>query len=364
MITTAVRRDTPAAVQALAAVPGVLVATWGSTARDEETPLSDVDLLCWNPTGAALPEVTVAGGYLDLVVCTGDAAALASWARANATDLHAVMFSRPAGGDPRLLPAFQEVVAGLWNDTALRAREVLHLLATTTALPRVHGSALLRPEKFGPGGTRGWSALGECASLLDGRVRHRSTATALAALAAAGDVDGDAADSFAAAMRLRRECEAGTRSFHGVSAEAYLSSARRLLHRHDDWLRTHAGDETRVMRSVFAARSGAEVAGLLDTAHGGSWWVRHAALMNAHTGDATLRRIIRDTRHSGAWWADRNLVLYAVRHPNASAALLDDVVRACPELRLMDLEAVRQRRATLAFTDHHTPSVQGKQEVR
>ncbi|WP_129310686.1 hypothetical protein [Streptomyces sp. L2] len=404
MIAADVRQDAASVVRALTdAVPDVVIATWGGTARAEMTARSDLDLMCWNPSGAPLPEVDLGGGrYLDLVTCSGDASRLRSWARTNATDLHAVMFSRPVGGDPALLPAFQEAVGTLWRDATLRAREVVHLLATATALPRVHGPHLQRPEKFGLGGTRGWTALGECEALVDGRLRHRTTTAALTALAAGGEADPCAPDAFAAAMLLRRRCESGGatyddhRAVYALLSSLYLSSARRLLTDRLPWLREHAatevatlrrlsdgllGDsglggteppdttdpwaagegcsETETMLRVFTARSHRDVAVLLASPHGGSWWVRHAALMNPWTDAEALRRIIRHTERSGDWWGDRNLVLYAIRHPNSSFDLLDDIVRICPGLRLMDLEAVRVRRATLDFSDH-TPKLRDK----
>jgi hypothetical protein len=396
VIAASVLEDAESVARTLtAAVPDVVIATWGGTARGEATPRSDLDLLCWNPEGAVLPEVAVRrASYLDLVTCVGDASGLILWARSNATDLHALMFSRVIGGSPALFSSFRRVSQTLWRDSTIRAREVYHLLATCVALPQLHGRSLQRPEKFALGGTRCWTALAECGSLISGRIHHQATEPALRELAALDAVDPRAPAAFAAAMRLRVGCEHGEIDFDDQDAayeelsSVFLSSARRLLARHSAWLGAHAGpereslrrltsellrsddgctghavdaaaltgattpSETEIMLRALTAGSRKEVADALASPHGDSWWVRHAAIMNAHTHDDTLRLMIRHTSRNGQWWADRNLILYAIRHPNASRLLLEDIVRTCHGLRLMDVQAIRARRATLDFTEN------------
>ncbi|TQF08012.1 hypothetical protein E6W39_00170 [Kitasatospora acidiphila] len=372
----------------LDAVPGLVVTAWGSTARRERTPSSDLDLMCWNPGGAELPALTVQyAQYLDLVACTGGRGALRGFATANATDLHAVMFSEVIGGDPALVSAFEEVVGDLWRDSRLRAQEVCHLLATAVLLPAVHGATLYRPEKFALGATRCWTALAECGALIEGRSRHHATEPVLGALAAQGLVEPGAPAAFATAMRLRRDCEQGRTSHReqqvrrAALAAEFLASVRRLLDRRHDWLAANAPldsevlqqlaavltgtaiparaegtacrSEPQAMLQVFLAGSARQVRAQLERAYGGSWWVRHAALMNPHTDAATLRLIVRQSASHRRRWADRNLLLYALRHPNASQGLLDDIARRGHPLRPMDCEAARAAAAALADRRSH-----------
>ena len=155
----------------IACVPGAVVATWGSTGREEMTRLSDLDLLCWNPDGEPLPELRVRHAtYLDLVECRhSGAVGLHAWATANATDLHALLFARRAGPPGERAEQFRATSRHLWSDERLRAREIYHLLITSIRVGTIFGSSLARPEKFTLGATRCWTVLAECGQLLAGR---------------------------------------------------------------------------------------------------------------------------------------------------------------------------------------------------
>src|ERR1017187_1327628 len=142
----------------IACVPGAVVATWGSTGREEMTRLSDLDVLCWNPDGEPLPELRVR-----------HATYLHAWATANATDLHALLFARHAGPPGERAEQFRTTSRRLWSDERLRAREIYHLLITSIRVGTIFGSSLARPEKFTLGATRCWTVLAECGQLLAGR---------------------------------------------------------------------------------------------------------------------------------------------------------------------------------------------------
>jgi hypothetical protein len=195
----------------IAYVPGAVVATWGSTGREEMTRLSDLDLLCWNPDGGPLPQLRVRhAAYLDLVECrSGAAAGLHAWATANATDLHAVLFARRAGPPGERAEQFRAVSRRLWSDEWLRAREVYHLLITSVRVGTILGSSLARPEKFALGATRCWTVLAECGQLLAGRALEGGTLGVLRCMAQADLTDEDAEPAFALAMDLRRRHENG-----------------------------------------------------------------------------------------------------------------------------------------------------------
>ncbi|MEV6927474.1 hypothetical protein AB0M46_23625 [Dactylosporangium sp. NPDC051485] len=373
--------------------PELLVATWGGTARGEMTRLSDLDLFCWNPRRTPLPELMVRhAAYLDLVTCDDDRAGLHRWATSNATDLHAVMFARPLGPPTaRSAAQFDEVVEALWADQALRAREVYHLVATSIAGGRLYGAGMYRPEKFAVGATRCWSALAECGQLILG-IRHGAgTEAMLRSLAADGLLTPTAVTSFQQAMRFRLKCEEGEATFAELASaynelEAhYLTCAGDLIRAGGPWLQRHAPltpktfarlgsallaaprwpalaaqssptGKAEAMMHAFLADNSAELRTLLgQPRHGSNWWVRHAAILNAHCDPRTLESIVDAVVRTGGWWANRNLILYAIRHPAADAQLLDRLRGMAQQLRPMDREALAAReQTTLRCTERST----------
>jgi hypothetical protein len=347
------------------------------------TRLSDLDLFCWNPRRTPLPDLTGRHARaLDLVTCDGDSVGLRGWAEANATDLHAVLFGTPLGPPTGSSAQFAAVVAALWRDDALRAREVYHLVATSISFARLFGATLYRPEKFAVGATRCWSALAQCGQLFAGVPRGDGTAANLRRLASDGLVNPMAATSFREAMRLRRLCEDGDATFAEL-ADAYdalkvhyLTCVGELVRAIQPWLARHAPltrttfsrfraelldaphwappaespdptGEVEAMMQTFLAPDTAIVRELLGQhRHGLSWWVRHAALMNVHCDPSTLRSIVDAVVRAGSWWADRNLILYAIRHPAADRQLLDHIRGMSDQLRPMDRAALAAREQT------------------
>jgi hypothetical protein len=370
--------DTAQYVAALMNVcPDVVLATWGATARGEMTRLSDVDLFCWNPLRVALPPTpTEHMRYLDLVTCDGDKTDLRSWALSNATDLHAVMFARRLGHANDRTADFAQVVRSLWRDDAVRAREVYHLVASSLAIGRRCTPGAHRPEKFTLGGSRCWSVLAECGQLATGKPHADGTDANLRRLAASGLVSAEAADSFDVSMRLRRECEDRSGTFSLVSAEfdalghVYTRCVRELLENVGPWLDRHApltqatrhelqmylenasgraaprdepdgSGETDAMMRAFLTLDASELRYLLAmSSFRSSWWLRHAALLNADCPPEYLGLIVDGVIASGRWWADRNLILYAVRHPRADQALCDRLRAVDRMLRPMDRAAL------------------------
>jgi hypothetical protein len=351
----------------IACVPGAVVATWGSTGREEMTRLSDLDLLCWNPDGEPLPELRVRHAtYLDLVECRhSGAVGLHAWATANATDLHALLFARRAGPPGERAEQFRATSRHLWSDERLRAREIYHLLITSIRVGTIFGSSLARPEKFTLGATRCWTVLAECGQLLAGRALEGGTLDALRRMAQAGLVDEDAERAFALAMRLRRRYENG----HACPADLfrylawqYRKSVAAYLGAADDWLNEHAPLRPETARllheAVNADGASVTVSGVaapppaddcaqpgeadvmltialtpdaavthekvVQSSSASGWWLRHAALLNPDTYPATLEFIVKAAARDERLWPDRNLILYAIRHPRADPGLLYD----------------------------------------
>jgi hypothetical protein len=73
------------------------------------------------------------------------------------------------------------------------------------------------------------------------------------------------------------------------------------------------------------------------------WWLRHAALLNPAAHPATLEFIARAAARDERLWPDRNLILYAIRHPGAGQALLHELWDLRRRLRPMDRTALRLR---------------------
>lgn len=362
--------------------PDLVVATWGGTARGEMTRCSDLDLLCWNPGGQNLPDLPATRfAYLDLVTCSDDRSALATWAKANATDLHAVMFSRCLAGSRERVAQFEEVRASLWQDFTLRAREIFHLVATSIRVASMYGQTLYRPEKFSLGATRCWTVLAECGQLFVGTQNPSPTDATLLRMTYSGLASPQATPAFTHAMKLRRMCEDGEARFadldheYKMLADQYLGEAARLLLAITPWIQRHAPlssktldrlstellrvpstanpdviqpkNETEAMMSAFLAADAEELESLLQP--GASWWVRHAAILNPASTPTVLHSIIDDIVHGQTWWPDRNLILYAIRHPAADKGLLDRLRALEHRLRPMDIEALTRR-----FTDFDT----------
>lgn len=369
----------------IACVPGAVVATWGSTGREEMTKLSDLDLLCWNPDGGPLPELRVRhAAYLDLVECRSGAAGLHAWATANATDLHALLFARHIGPPGEGAEQLRATSRRLWSDERLRAREIYHLLITSIRVGTIFGSSLARPEKFALGATRCWTVLAECGQLLAGRPVEGGTRDVLRCMAQAGLVDGDAGRAFALAMRLRRRHENG----HACSADLlpylarqYRKSVAAYLGAADDWLNEQAPLRSETARllheTVHADGALVTVPGVAAAPPSGDcpqpseadamltialtpdaavihekiarsssesgWWLRHAALLNPDTYPATLEFIVKAATRDERLWPDRNLILYAIRHPDAGPGLLADLWALRRRLRPMDRDALRLR---------------------
>lgn len=360
--------------------PEIVVATWGGTSRWEMTRRSDLDLLCWNPNKVHLPELTARhAAYLDLVICDDDQTGLRKWATANATDMHAVMFARRLGREGGRSKQFADVVDTLWRDEKIRAREVYHLVATSIALPRLCGAETYRPEKFALGATRCWSALAECGQLIAGTRSDDSTEDTLRKMAFKGLVSQTAASSFRRAMILRRRCEDGHSSFGGVAnafmllGENYRACAAELIRANLPWLQRHAPlarptfellgaallgaaeraalpaprtslGEAETMMRCFLSQDRSQIWGMVTASpYRASWWVRHAAIMNPHCSPATLTFIIDDAIRAGRLWPDRNLILYAIRHPAADQTLLERLHGIEHQLRPMDRDALASR---------------------
>jgi len=111
------------------------------------------------------------------------------------------------------------------------------------------------------------------------------------------------------------------------------------------------------MMQAFLSRNAMQLNDLLlNSPHRPSWWVRHAAILNANLAPATLRSIVDEVTRAQRWWPDRNLILYAVRHPAADEHLLDHLHSVSHLLRPMDREALaRRRRASIDKEGHRTP---------
>ena len=370
----------------IACVPGAVVATWGSTGREEMTRLSDLDLLCWNPDGGPLPQLRARhAAYLDLVECCSGAAGLHAWATANATDLHALLFARHAGPPGERAEQFRVTSRRLWSDERLRAREIYHLLITSIRVGTIFGSSLARPEKFTLGATRCWTVLAECGQLLAGHALEGGTRDALRCMAQAGLASENAEPAFALAMRLRRRYENG----HACSADLfrdlasqYRNSVALYLSAADDWLNEHAPLRPQTARllheAVHADDAPVTVPGVAaplsdecaqpseadamltialtpdaavihekvtQSSSESGWWLRHAALLNPATYPATLEFIVRAAARDERLWPDRNLILYAIRHPRAGQGLLSDLWALRRRLRPMDRDALRRRLA-------------------
>jgi len=368
-----------------ACVPGAVVAAWGSTGREEMTRLSDLDLLCWNPDGGPLPELRVRhAAYLDLVECRSSAAGLHAWATANATDLHAVLFARHAGPPGERAEQLMAASRRLWGDERLRARETYHLLITSVRVGTISGSSLPRPEKFTLGATRCWTVLAECGQLLAGRALEGGTRDVLRHMAQAGLTDDDAEPAFTLAMRLRRRYENDHACPAGLSGDLawqYRTSVAAFLGAADDWLNEHAplrpqtagllheavhadgvpatapgvaalppsGDcpqpgEADAMLTIALTPDAAVIhERVVQSSSESGWWLRHAALLNPVTYPATLEFIARAAVRDERLWPDRNLILYAIRHPGAGQGLLIDLWALRRRLRPMDRDALRRR---------------------
>jgi len=358
-------------------VPGAVVATWGSTGREEMTRLSDLDLLCWNPDGGPLPQLRVRhAAYLDLVECRSGAADLQAWATANATDLHALLFARHAGPPEERAEQLRAASRRLWSDEHLRAREVYHLLITSIRVGTIFGSSLARPEKFTLGATRCWTVLAECGQLLAGHALEGGTQDVLRCMAQADLADEDAGRAFALAMRLRSRYENGhacSADLFGHLARQYRKSVAAYLAGASGWLNEHAPLRPETARlfheavhadGVAVPPSGdcqqpGEADAMLTIAltpdaavihekvvHSRSetgWWLRHAALLNPNTYPATLEFIVKAAARDERLWPDRNLILYAIRHPGAGPGLLSDLWALRRRLRPMDRNALRRR---------------------
>jgi hypothetical protein len=342
---------------AVATDPRVVLAAWGATARRETTRLSDMDILCWNPQRVALPEMNVRqAAYLDLVHCETDRAGLRAWALANSTDLNAVMFARVIRATGPSAAQFAEIVESLWCDDAVRARSVYHILAASINVARLHVQCRYRPEKFALGASR----------------------CNLRRMARARLVPSSAPDAFLWSMRLRRQCEDGVACFaelaqeYAALGEAFLACAADLITACLPWLQAHAPltpgtlarvgsdlfgascwpvsdglaratGEAEAMMRVFMAHDDQQVRHELSTSpHGSSWWIRYAAVVAAATGAATLRSIVDAVIRHSDWWTDRNLILYAMRHPAADADLLDRIREIRHQLRPIDLIALSE----------------------
>jgi len=367
------------------AAADLVLAAWGATGRGEATRRSDLDLFCWNPRGVDLVHPSVRhAAYLDLLTCVADSQGLRDWALSNATDLHAVMFARVLRGSPTDIARFRGIVRSLWHDTQIRAREIYHLIGACIALPRLHGTATHRPEKFLLGATRCWTALAECAFLRSGYIGHYSTRHGLRLLINKGVIGSDTMSLYDHATELRRLCEDEQISHRELVAKlepigaAFLRCARSFISGNIEWLCQNAPISQITLRRLGTELLGAPdiqdnmgtVTPLTDAddmlrvllsddpdeiqrlVHGRpphrNWWVRHAALMNRNTRAATLFSIVAGTVREQRWWPDRNLILYAIRHPSSDDRLVNLLLANAGQLRSMDVAAIAARRPTRA----------------
>lgn len=351
---------------------GYACGIWGSLAREDQTPASDLDLLCLTrnkePPISHLSKAAASSGFaqrrLDVLHFVAgealDAAALGS-----GTDLHGIYFTKSVHGDPWVCGRFAKLQAMLRARADIRAREILSIALGWRSLADATGPDHPLYAKFARGGTNLWVRISQIVQLRDPRLISDPPQRLLEVAASMALVPADRViREWREAVARRRE-DRGSHCFDLPPRET-MRCLEGVLAVNVPWLAEHGAMPTESLNaSVRVVTTGARLAqmpraggagligpmltafgsrdpsvlGRLAARVGEDWWLAHALVLNDHTPSAALERVAFARAASDFSW--RTIRLYAAGHPNARRTFTQRIL-ATPGLRDQDYAAARR----------------------
>jgi hypothetical protein len=245
-------------------------------------------------------------------------------------------------------------------------------MSQTILHPRISGQSLFRPEKYSVGATRSWVTIAETYALIRGwKGRFITTNVLQAVEKLLGLTPDELVCSYLLAKKLRASIEKNECNFSDCVNEysqlnkVFTKVARGLIEIHLPWLQNHSGIDqellsnlfetlferkpigpislptsihfpTQIMVKVITAKDDSQIRQAL-VSNNDDWFPRSAVTTNPYASAETLHQVAFP-EHDIDWWVNRNIRLWAMRHPNVARESVDKLI-ATAGLRKMDYEA-------------------------
>jgi hypothetical protein len=301
---------------------------WGSLARRELCPGSDVDIVCATAPSRGCIEPSVLNGLIQKTtgsqrridtVVTNAEDLYSDFALKIGTDAHSIYFATAPFGDPegvrRLLDAQQK----LMQDPLFRVREFFNSFVSSRGLSEVLNDFDPLKIKLGREGTNQWVRLAVAAQMRWPRLAGENTAEVLDVVARSMDQEPEIlTTAFNRIVAERRGLVIRTESERACSADMIAEASLNFLRESLDWISSNSRISS-VHLAQFLDRFG--LAGVMPEGKSGTPDTRIDRFLEASSSTNSDRLLELASMESPDWWTATALTANRHTPPEALEVL-------------------------------------------